>query len=147
MEGGCRWWIISMLDLTWHFNYNGGVNDEGYVPVDNVDGLFRQRMMKLVLLVMLSMRVKRFYKKTGRKLIFNGKEPVGFDKTKVECFNYHRRGHFARECRATRNQGNRNGDERYRSRDNTRRTIPVDTYDELVVQDNALIVQDGLGYD
>ncbi|GKF01541.1 hypothetical protein Tco_0028464, partial [Tanacetum coccineum] len=25
---------------------------------------------------MLSMRVKRFYKKTGRKLIFNGKEPV-----------------------------------------------------------------------
>ncbi|GJW82614.1 hypothetical protein Tco_0146589 [Tanacetum coccineum] len=31
---------------------------------------------------MLSMRVKRFYKKTGRKLIFNGKEPVdrlGYD--------------------------------------------------------------------
>ncbi|GKA37326.1 ribonuclease H-like domain-containing protein [Tanacetum coccineum] len=96
---------------------------------------------------MLSMRVKRFYKKTGRKLIFNGKEPVGFDKTKVECFNCHRRGHFARECRATRNQGNRNGDERYRSRDNTRRTVPVETSDALVVQDNALIVQDGLGYD
>ncbi|GJW17407.1 hypothetical protein Tco_0024843 [Tanacetum coccineum] len=33
---------------------------------------------------MLYMRVKRFYKKTGRKLIFNGKEPVGFEKTKVE---------------------------------------------------------------
>ncbi|GJS91138.1 ribonuclease H-like domain-containing protein [Tanacetum coccineum] len=32
---------------------------------------------------MLSMRVKQFYKKTRRKLIFNGKEPVGFDKTKV----------------------------------------------------------------
>ncbi|GJR05123.1 ribonuclease H-like domain-containing protein [Tanacetum coccineum] len=96
---------------------------------------------------MLSMRVKRFYKKTGRKLIFNGKEPVGFDKTKVECFNYHRRGHFARECRAPRNQGNRNGDERYMSRDNTRRTVPVETSDALVVQDNALIVQDGLGYD
>ncbi|GJR03156.1 putative reverse transcriptase, RNA-dependent DNA polymerase [Tanacetum coccineum] len=61
---------------------------------------------------MLSMRVKRFYKKTGRKLIFNGKEPVGFDKTKVECFNCHRRGHFTRECRAPRNQGNRNRDER-----------------------------------
>ncbi|GKC58108.1 ribonuclease H-like domain-containing protein [Tanacetum coccineum] len=96
---------------------------------------------------MLSMRVKRFYKKTGRKLIFNGKEPVGFDKTKVECFNCHRRGHFARECRAPRNQGNRNGDAGYRSRDNTRRTIPVETSDALVVQDNALIVQDGLGYD
>ncbi|GKG40571.1 hypothetical protein Tco_0467348, partial [Tanacetum coccineum] len=35
----------------------------------------------------------------------------------------------------------------YRSRDNTRRTIPVETSDALVVQDNALIVQDGLGYD
>ncbi|GJZ08433.1 putative ribonuclease H-like domain-containing protein [Tanacetum coccineum] len=96
---------------------------------------------------MLSMRVKRFYKKTGRKLIFNGKEPVGFDKTKVECFNCHRRGHFARECRAPRNQGNMNGDAGYKSRDNTRRTVPVETSDALVVQDNALIVQDGLGYD
>ncbi|GKB42538.1 putative ribonuclease H-like domain-containing protein, partial [Tanacetum coccineum] len=96
---------------------------------------------------MLSMRVKRFYKKTIRKLIFNGKESVGFDKTKVKCFNCHKRCHFARECKATRNQGNKNGDERYRSRDNTRRTLPVETSDALVVRDNALIVQDGLGYD
>ncbi|GJR39152.1 ribonuclease H-like domain-containing protein [Tanacetum coccineum] len=95
----------------------------------------------------LYIRVKRVYKKTGRKLIFNGKEPVGFDKTKVECFNYHRRGHFAKECKAPRNQGNKNRDARYRSRDNTRRTVPVETSDALVVQDNALIVQDGLGYD
>ncbi|GJX58286.1 putative ribonuclease H-like domain-containing protein [Tanacetum coccineum] len=96
---------------------------------------------------MLSMRVKRFYKKIGRKLIFNGKEPVSFDKTKVECFNCHRRGHFARECKAPRNQGNKNGYAGYRSRDNTKRTVPVETSDALVVQDNALIVQDGLGYD
>ncbi|GKE47567.1 hypothetical protein Tco_1478825, partial [Tanacetum coccineum] len=58
-----------------------------------------------------------------------------------------KRGHFARECRATKNQGNRNEDERYRSKDNTRRTVPVETSDALVVQDSALIVQDGLGYD
>ncbi|GJX99825.1 putative ribonuclease H-like domain-containing protein [Tanacetum coccineum] len=32
----------------------------------------------------------------------------------------------------------------YRSRDNTRRTVPVETSDALVVQDNTLIVQDGL---
>ncbi|GJY10958.1 hypothetical protein Tco_0379143 [Tanacetum coccineum] len=41
----------------------------------------------------------------------------------------------------------RNGDAGYRSRDNTRRTVPVETSNALVVQDNALIMQDGLGYD
>ncbi|GKD25257.1 hypothetical protein Tco_1231471 [Tanacetum coccineum] len=40
---------------------------------------------------MLTMRVKRFFKKTGRNLNFNRKETVGFDKTKVECYNCHRR--------------------------------------------------------
>nr|GEV22991.1 hypothetical protein [Tanacetum cinerariifolium] len=33
---------------------------------------------------MITMRVKKFIKRTGRNLNFNGKEPVGFDKTKVE---------------------------------------------------------------
>ncbi|GJV93936.1 hypothetical protein Tco_1541749 [Tanacetum coccineum] len=81
---------------------------------------------------MLIMRVKRFLKKTGRNLNFNGKETVGFDKTKVECYNYHRRGYFAKECRAPRNQGNRNG---YYSR----RIVPIETLA------NALVVQDGIG--
>nr|GEX55104.1 ribonuclease H-like domain-containing protein [Tanacetum cinerariifolium] len=40
---------------------------------------------------MLTMRVKRFIKKTKRKLDLNGKEIAGFVKTKVECYNYHRR--------------------------------------------------------
>nr|GEV41621.1 hypothetical protein [Tanacetum cinerariifolium] len=92
---------------------------------------------------MLSMRVKRFYKKTGRKLEFNGKEQVDFDKTKVECFNCHKRGHFARDCRSARNSRNRSRDARnarYRERDNGKR--PAKEEDE-----NTLVVQDGLGYD
>ncbi|GJY75136.1 putative ribonuclease H-like domain-containing protein, partial [Tanacetum coccineum] len=48
---------------------------------------------------------------------------------------------------APRNQGNGNRNAGYRSRDNTRSTVPVETSDALVVQDNALIVQDELGYD
>nr|GEW13498.1 Ty3/gypsy retrotransposon protein [Tanacetum cinerariifolium] len=83
---------------------------------------------------MLTMRVKRFIRKTRRNLNFNGKENVGFDKIKVECYNYHRRGHFARECKAPRNQRNK-------SRDNTRRVIPVETHA------NTLFVTDGMGYD
>ncbi|GJR29252.1 retrovirus-related pol polyprotein from transposon TNT 1-94 [Tanacetum coccineum] len=56
---------------------------------------------------MISMRMKKFYKKNGRKLQFDVKEPVGFDKTKVECYNYHKTDHFARECRTKGNQDSR----------------------------------------
>ncbi|GJT34582.1 hypothetical protein Tco_0925001 [Tanacetum coccineum] len=82
-----------------------------------------------LLMSMLTMRVKRFLKKTRRNLNFNGKETVGFDNTKVECYNCHMRCHFAREYRAPRNQGNRN-------RDVPRRIVPVET------PANALVVQD-----
>nr|GFD19170.1 ribonuclease H-like domain-containing protein [Tanacetum cinerariifolium] len=41
---------------------------------------------------MISMRIKKFYKRTCRKLQFDTKDPVGFDKTKVKCFNCHKWG-------------------------------------------------------
>ncbi|GJZ52183.1 ribonuclease H-like domain-containing protein [Tanacetum coccineum] len=82
------------------------------------------------------MRAKRFLKNTGRKLDMTNKERIGFDKSKVECFNCHKRGHFARKCRAPRNQDSRN-------REPTRRTVPVKK-----TTSNALVSQcDGFGYD
>ncbi|GJU10228.1 ribonuclease H-like domain-containing protein [Tanacetum coccineum] len=38
-----------------------------------------------------------------------GPEPVGFDKTKVECYNCHKTGHFARECRTKEDNRRRDG--------------------------------------
>ncbi|GJV17499.1 ribonuclease H-like domain-containing protein [Tanacetum coccineum] len=87
-------------------------------------------------IAMLTMRARRFLKNTGRKLDMANKERIGFDKSKVECFNFHKRGHFARECRAPRNQDSRN-------REPTRRTVPVEE-----TTSNALVSQcDGFGYD
>ncbi|GKE80443.1 ribonuclease H-like domain-containing protein, partial [Tanacetum coccineum] len=56
-----------------------------------------------------------------------------FDKSKLECYNCHKRGHFARECRALRNQDNRN-------KESSTRSVPVET-----TTSNALISCDGLG--
>nr|GFC59715.1 ribonuclease H-like domain-containing protein [Tanacetum cinerariifolium] len=59
-------------------------------------------------MTMLTMRARRFLQKTGRNLGVKGTETIGFNKTKVEYYNCHKRGHFARECRAPKLQDNRN---------------------------------------
>ncbi|GKB59676.1 putative ribonuclease H-like domain-containing protein [Tanacetum coccineum] len=70
-------------------------------------------------IAMLIMRARRFLKNTGRKLDMDNKERFGFDKSKVECFNCHKRGHFARECKTPRNQDSGN-------KEPTRRTLLVE---------------------
>ncbi|GJS43035.1 ribonuclease H-like domain-containing protein [Tanacetum coccineum] len=92
---------------------------------------------------MISMRLKKFYKKTGRRLQFDAKEPVGFDKTKVECFNCHKTGHFARECRSKGNQESRRrdaGNTGYKAKDNGRRPGKQE-------EPKALVTLDGEGVD
>nr|GEW41998.1 ribonuclease H-like domain-containing protein [Tanacetum cinerariifolium] len=51
-------------------------------------------------MAMLTMRAKRFLQKTGINLGANGPTSMGFDMSKIECFNCHRKGHFTRECRS-----------------------------------------------
>nr|GEX73128.1 hypothetical protein [Tanacetum cinerariifolium] len=46
----------------------------------------------------------RFLQKTGRNLGANGTSSMGFDMSKVECYNYHRKGHLSRECRSPKDQ-------------------------------------------
>ncbi|GKD44154.1 RuvB-like protein 2 [Tanacetum coccineum] len=43
--------------------------------------------------------------KTGTSLDFKGKHHVTFDKSNVECYNCHMKGHFVKECKSGRNQG------------------------------------------
>ncbi|GJZ67610.1 ribonuclease H-like domain-containing protein [Tanacetum coccineum] len=56
---------------------------------------------------MLTVRVKKFIQRTGTNMDYKEKRLVSLDKLKIECYNCHRKGHFARECRSGRSQGRR----------------------------------------
>ncbi|GKG45739.1 ribonuclease H-like domain-containing protein, partial [Tanacetum coccineum] len=84
-------------------------------------------------MAMLTMRARRFLKNTRRRLTVNSNENIFFDNSKVECYNYHKKGHFHRDCRDPRNQD-------YKNKESTRRTVPVETSTSI-----ALVSCDGLG--
>nr|GEY39830.1 retrovirus-related Pol polyprotein from transposon TNT 1-94 [Tanacetum cinerariifolium] len=69
-------------------------------------------------MAMLTMRARRFLKGTGRNLGANETTSIGFDMSKVECYNCYRRDHFAREYRSPRDTKNK---------DTQRRRVPVET--------------------
>ncbi|GJS08580.1 putative ribonuclease H-like domain-containing protein [Tanacetum coccineum] len=77
-----------------------------------------------------------------RKLHFDAKEPIGFDKTKVECYNCHKTRHFARECRLKGNQDARrrdSGNSGYKAKDNGRRPGKQEKSKALVTLDGEAI--------
>ncbi|GJX18660.1 putative ribonuclease H-like domain-containing protein [Tanacetum coccineum] len=81
---------------------------------------------------MLTVRVKKFIQRRGRNMDFKEKRHVSLDKSKIECYNCHRKGHFARECRSGRSQGRRT----YGDRSNAQTTES---------SSQALVAQDGRG--
>nr|GEV19444.1 hypothetical protein [Tanacetum cinerariifolium] len=86
-------------------------------------------------MAMLTVRARRFLQRTGRNLGVNGPTSMGFDMSKVECYNCHKKGHFARECRSPKNI-RRNG-----AAEPHRRNVLVETSTS-----NVLVSQcDGVG--
>nr|GEW37653.1 ribonuclease H-like domain-containing protein [Tanacetum cinerariifolium] len=65
------------------------------IDVDDLDEINLRWQM-----AMLTMKAKRFLQKTGINLGDNRVTSMGFDMSKMECYNCHRKGHFARECRS-----------------------------------------------
>nr|GEV98598.1 retrovirus-related Pol polyprotein from transposon TNT 1-94 [Tanacetum cinerariifolium] len=100
----------------------------------NIDNLNDMEEMDLRWkMAMLTMRAIRFLERTGKKFTVNSNETISFDKSNVECYNCHKRGHFTRECRALRNQDNKH-------KESSRRSVPVET-----TNFTALVSFNGLG--
>nr|GEW38567.1 hypothetical protein [Tanacetum cinerariifolium] len=103
------------------------------LPNINVDNL--EEMDLKWQMAMLTMRARRFLQKTGRNLGANGPTSMGFNMAKVECYNCHRKGHFAKECRSP------NDLRRTAVAKPQRKNVPVET-----PTSNALVSQcDGTG--
>ncbi|GKE18904.1 hypothetical protein Tco_1426481 [Tanacetum coccineum] len=95
------------------------VNAANFTNIDNLSDVKKWQR------AMLTMRARMLLENTRMKLTVNGNETIGFDKSKVECYNCHK-------CRAPRNQDNKNKE--------SSRSVPVETSTST-----TLVSCDGLG--
>ncbi|GJZ10932.1 ribonuclease H-like domain-containing protein [Tanacetum coccineum] len=114
----------------------GGISQVSSIPCahDVIDEDDLEELDLRWQVVMLTVRVRKFIQKIGRNMDFKEKQHVSLDKSKIECYNCHRKGHFARECRSGRNQEKRSYG------DNDRSNAPINESSS-----HALVAQDGLG--
>ena len=101
--------IAGLGDSTFYANLSSQVNGSilTHEDLDQVDEDDMEEMDIKWKVALLSLKAKKFWTRTRRKIIINGNETAGFDKKKEECYNYHKMGHFARECRKPKKPDNR----------------------------------------
>nr|GFC39437.1 ribonuclease H-like domain-containing protein [Tanacetum cinerariifolium] len=109
-------------DLMYSFFVNQSSGPQlDHEDIEHVDEFDLEEMDLKWQVAMISTRLKKFYKKTGQKLHFDAKEPVGFNKSKVDKW---------------RDAGNTG----YKARDNGKRPAKQDEH-------KAMVTVDGEGVD
>nr|GEU78762.1 hypothetical protein [Tanacetum cinerariifolium] len=100
-------------------------DDLKQIDADDLEEMYLKWKM-----AMLIVRARRFLQRIEINLRANGPTSIGFDMSKVECYNCHRKRHFTKECRSLKDT-RKNG-----TAEPQRRNVPVETSTS-----NALVSQ------